>query len=279
MFTPNLLKDRRVLITGGGTGIGRAVGARFVELGAKLFICGRRQAVLAQTAAALNDRYPDAVAYQVCDVRDPAAVDSMIDTAWRSAPPDLLINNAAGNFIARTESLSPRAVDAILNIVLHGSAYATLSLGKRWIAARRPGHVISIVTTYATTGSPYVVPSAMAKAGVIAMTRSLAAEWGRHGVRLNAVAPGAFPTPGAWERLVPRADLARAFETGNPLGRPGHHDELANLLAFLASDMAGYINGDVITIDGGRWVQNAGSFSFLDKLSDADWDAMKPKKD
>jgi NAD(P)-dependent dehydrogenase (short-subunit alcohol dehydrogenase family) len=273
-----MLKGKTVLITGGGTGLGRTIGERFVQLGARLFVCGRREKVLADTAAEINAARPNAVGFHACDIRDAAAVEAMVEAAWRWGPPDILINNAAGNFIARTETLSPRAIDAVLNIVLHGTAYATLACGKRWIRDKHPAHVISIATTYAWTGSPYVVPSAMAKAGVVAMTRSLAAEWGRHDIRLNAVAPGPFPTRGAWERLLPRPDLAHEFETKNPLGRPGRHEELANLMSFLASDMASYINGDVITIDGGRWVQNAGSFSFLDKLSEADWDAIKPRK-
>ena len=278
MFQPDLLRGKRILITGGGTGLGKSMGRRFLELGASLVICGRRGAVLDEAAAELRAATGGGVATQVCDIRDPAAVDALIERAWAEGPLDGLVNNAAGNFIARSETLSPRAVDAVLGIVLHGAAYVTLACGRRWIAAERPGTVLSIVTTYAWTGSAYVVPSAMAKAGVLAMTRSLAVEWGRHGIRLNAVAPGPFPTQGAWERLVPRADLAEEFERRNALGRVGRHEELADLAAYLMSERSGYITGDCITIDGGEWIKGAGQFNFLDRLSAADWDALKPKK-
>ena len=278
MFQPDLLRGKRILITGGGTGLGKSMGRRFLELGASLVICGRRGAVLDEAAAELRAATGGGVATQVCDIRDPAAVDALIERAWADGPLDGLVNNAAGNFIARSETLSPRAVDAVLGIVLHGAAYVTLACGRRWIAAERPGTVLSIVTTYAWTGSAYVVPSAMAKAGVLAMTRSLAVEWGRHGIRLNAVAPGPFPTQGAWERLVPRADLAEEFERRNALGRVGRHEELADLAAYLMSERSGYITGDCITIDGGEWIKGAGQFNFLDRLSAADWDALKPRK-
>jgi NAD(P)-dependent dehydrogenase (short-subunit alcohol dehydrogenase family) len=280
MFRDDLLNGKRVLITGGGSGLGKSIGRRYLELGADLFICGRRQNVLEETAAEFEAAFGTGrVGYMSCDVRDPDRVDAMIQSAWSAGPIDILLNNAAGNFIARTETLSPRAVDAVVDIVLKGSAYVTLACGKKWITARNHAVVLSIVTTYAWTGSPYVVPSAMAKAGVLAMTRSLAAEWGPKGIRLNAVAPGPFPTKGAWERLVPRADLAERFETGNPMGRPGEHIELANLCVYLVADESAYVNGDVVTIDGGRWVKAAGTFSFLEELTDAEWDSMRPRRD
>jgi NAD(P)-dependent dehydrogenase (short-subunit alcohol dehydrogenase family) len=278
MFQPDLLKGKRILVTGGGTGLGLSMGRRFLELGADLVICGRREAVLQEAAAKLTAETKGLVETHGCDIRDAAAVDAMFEKIWNKRPLDALVNNAAGNFISRSESLSPRGVDAVLNIVLHGAAYCTLGAGRRWLAAKHKGTVLSIITTYAWTGSAYVVPSAMAKAGVLAMTRSLAVEWGGRGVRLNAIAPGPFPTPGAWERLVPRADLARVFETKNPLQRVGEHLELANLASFLLCDGAGYINGEVVTIDGGEWLQGAGQFNFLDRLTESDWEAIKPKK-
>ena len=278
MFQTDLLKDKRILITGGGTGLGLSMGRRFLELGASLVICGRRAEVLKESAAKLAAETGGKVETHACDVRDAEAVEKMVEAVWAEGPLDCLVNNAAGNFIARSEELSPRAIDAVLGIVLHGSAYCTTACGKRWIKTGHKASVLSIITTYAWTGSAYVLPSAMAKAGVLAMTRSLAVEWGGKGVRLNAIAPGPFPTPGAWERLVPRPELATAFETKNPLKRVGEHIELANLAAYLLSDFAGYINGEVVTIDGGEWLQGAGQFNFLDRLTDADWESLKPKK-
>ncbi len=271
MFQADLLKGKRILITGGGTGLGKSMGQRFLELGADLVICGRRTEVLEATAKELGASFPGRIAWQGCDIRDAGAVDAMLEAIWRERPLDGLVNNAAGNFIAKSETLSPRAVDAVLGIVLHGAAYCTLGCGKRWVAEGRKAAVLSIVTTYAWTGSGYVLPSAMAKAGVLAMTRSLAVEWGPKGVRLNAIAPGPFPTKGAWERLVPRPELATQLETRNPLGRPGEHLELANLASFLMADGSGYINGDCITIDGGEWLKGAGQFNMMGELTDADW--------
>jgi len=274
MFQADLLAGKRILVTGGGTGLGLSMARRFHELGAAPVICGRRADVLADAAAQL-----DGAETHVCDIRDAAAVDSMLDAIWQAGPLDGLVNNAAGNFIARTETLSPRAVDAVLGIVLHGTTYATLGCGRRWLEGGRPATVLSIVTTYAWTGSAFVVPSAMAKAGVLAMTRSLAVEWGGRGVRLNAIAPGPFPTPGAWERLVPKPEMATMIEKRNPLGRPGEHTELANLASYLLADQSAYVNGEVVTIDGGEWLKGAGEFNFVgDIMSEADWEAMRPGK-
>ncbi len=279
MFTKDLLAGRRILVTGGGTGIGLSLGRRFLDLGAELVICGRREAVLAEAKEALERESGGKVAYRPCDIRDAEQVEALLAWAFAEGGLDGLVNNAAGNFISRSEDLSPRALDAVLGIVLHGSAYVTLGCGRRWLAAGTRASVLSILTTYAWTGSAYVAPSAMAKAGVLAMTRSLAVEWGGRGVRLNAVAPGPFPTAGAWERLVPKPEMAAAFEAKNPLKRPGQHAELANLAAFLLSEGAGYINGEVVTIDGGEWLQGAGQFNFVgEMMSDEDWQALRPRK-
>jgi NAD(P)-dependent dehydrogenase (short-subunit alcohol dehydrogenase family) len=279
MFDKTLFAGRYVLITGGGSGLGRSMALRLAELGADIAICGRREDVLDEAVAALAAATGrDCARRFACDIRDAAQVEAMLDRIWADRPLDALINNAAGNFIARSETLSPRAVDAVLNVVAHGSAYVTLGCGRRWLDEGRAASVLTIATTYAETGSAYVVPSAMGKAALVAMTRSLAVEWGGRGIRLNAVAPGPFPTAGAWERLVPRADLAARFETNNPLGRAGRHEELADLAAFLLSPAAGYINGEVVTIDGGEWLQGAGQFNFLSELTDDEWEAIKPSK-
>ena len=277
MFKDDLLAGAHILITGGGTGLGKSMGRRFLELGARLTICGRRLAVLEETAAEHRAATGGEVAVFACDVRDHDAVEAMVASAEAIAPVTALVNNAAGNFLARSEELSPRAVDAVVGIVLKGSLNLTLALGRRWLGQGRHGTVLSIVTSYAWTGSAYVLPSAVAKAGVLAMTRSLAVEWGGRGVRLNAIAPGPFPTEGAWGRLVPRPELARTFETRNPLGRPGGHRELADLATYLLADGSAYINGEVVAIDGGEWLKGAGQFSFLmEMLDEADWQALRP---
>ena len=277
MYQSDLLSGKRVLVTGGGSGLGKAMGRRFLELGAELAICGRREPVLAETAGAFERDFPGRTAWRVCDIRDPDAVEAMVAALWETGPLDVLVNNAAGNFLAKSETLSPRAVDAVLGIVLHGTAYVTLACGKRWIAEGRPGNVLSIVATYAWSGSPFVVPSAMAKAGVLAMTRSLAVEWGPKAIRLNAIAPGPFPTEGAWQRLVPNQELEQAWRARIPLGRFGDHGELADLAVFLVCDRSGYITGEVVTIDGGEWIKGAGQVSVMDGLTEEDWAAMRKR--
>ncbi|WP_426454921.1 SDR family oxidoreductase [Paenibacillus sp. S-38] len=274
MFDKELLRDKVVLITGGGTGLGRAMGERFLELGAKLAITSRREEVLAQAASELCAGGGE-VFHTPCDVRDAAQVLAMIDAVeGHYGHIDVLVNNAAGNFASPTESLSPRAVDAVLNIVLHGTFYTTLELGRRWIAAGRGGTMLNIVTTYASTGSAFVVPSAAAKAGVLALTRSLAVEWARYGIRQAAIAPGLFPTDGAWSRLAPTPELAEKLVQGVPLKRVGEKAELANLAAYLISDYAGYINGEVVTIDGGEWLQGAGQFNDLLEVTPEEWSEL-----
>ncbi len=277
MFQSDLLQDKCILITGGGTGLGKSMGRRVLELGARLVICGRRQGVLEETREEFDEAFPNRTRAIPCDLRDPAQVEAMVNRIWDEGSLDALVNNAAGNFLARSESLSPRALDAVLAIVMHGTAYVTLACGKRWLAEGHPGNVLSIIATYAETGSPYVVPSAMAKAGVLAMTRSLAVEWGGRGIRLNAIAPGPFPTEGAWSRLVPNEAMNRAWMNKIPLGRVGEHRELADLAAFLLAEGSAYINGEVVTIDGGEWLKGAGQFSLMESLSAEDWAAMKSR--
>jgi NAD(P)-dependent dehydrogenase (short-subunit alcohol dehydrogenase family) len=279
MYQKNLLQNKRILITGGGTGLGKAAAQRFLELGATVYICGRRQEVLAATEAELRNATGGAIHSRPCDVRDAAAVDEMIDTIWRDGPLDVLMNNAAGNFLARTEELSLRAFESVLGIVLLGTLHTTLACGKRWLKAGQRAVVLNITTTYTTTGSAYVVPSAVAKAGVQALTRSLAVEWGNRGIRMNAIAPGPVPTEGAFSRLLPRPDLEDLARQRIPLARFGTLEEFANLATFLISDGSGYINGDVITMDGGEWLQGAGEFTALGRmLTDKEWETMKPKR-
>lgn len=279
MFKDRLLADRSIIVTGGGTGLGRSMAARFLSLGAEVVIAGRRAAVLEKAARELQAGTGGRVHPIATDVRDPDAVATLIDAAFDACGKvDALVNNAAGNFVSPTERLSHRAVDAVLGIVLHGTFYCTLELGKRWIAAGQPGAVLNIATTYATTGSGYVVPSAAAKAGVVSLTKSLAAEWGKYGIRLNAVAPGPFPTEGAWSRLMPTPAFQRKFEGRVPLGRVGEHEELANLAAYLLSDYASFITGDVIVIDGGESVWNAGEFNLLDEITKEEWDALEQSR-
>lgn len=276
VFAPGLLTGKVALITGGGTGLGRAMAERFLQLGAKVAICGRREQVLAEAATEMMQAYGSEVLAVPCDIRDPAAVDAMIERAWSHfGHVDILVNNAAGNIASPTERLSHRAVDSVLGIVLHGSFYCTLALGKRWIAEGRKGRVLSIVTTYAVGGSAYVVPSAAAKAGVLAMTQSLAVEWGPKGITCNAIAPGPFPTKGAWDRLLPDPTILDEAIDRIPMRRPGELIELANLAAFLVSDASAYINGECIGIDGGEKLKGAGQFSWMGSLTPEQWAALE----
>ncbi|MBZ5723036.1 MAG: SDR family oxidoreductase [Acidobacteriia bacterium] len=279
MFSKDLLRSKRILITGGGTGLGKGMARRFLELGANVFICGRRKEVLAETAAELGRQTGATIRALPCDVRNGQAVEEMIETIWKDGPLDILVNNAAGNFLARTEELSPRAFEAVIGIVLVGTINATMACGRRWLKAGHPATVLNITTTYTRTGSAYVVPSAVSKAGVEALTRSLAVEWGNRGIRMNAIAPGPVPTEGAFSRLLPRPELETLAKQRNPLGRFGTVEEFANLAAFLVSDGCSYINGEVVVMDGGEWLQGAGEFSTLGRqLTEKEWEAMKPRK-
>jgi NAD(P)-dependent dehydrogenase (short-subunit alcohol dehydrogenase family) len=277
MFRTDLLQNKRVLITGGGTGLGKGMAQRFLELGATVYICGRREEVLQQTAAELSAK--GTIHGLPCDVRNLDAVEKMIATIWIEAPLDILVNNAAGNFIARTEELSPGAWNSVIGIVLMGTLHCTMACGRRWLASKHPGTVLSVSATYAPVGSGYVVPSAVSKAGVEALTRSLAVEWGNRSIRMNAIAPGPIPTQGAFSRLLPRPELETLALDRNPFHRFGTVEELANLAAFLVSDGSSYINGEVIRMDGGEFLQGAGEFSSFGRvLTEQDWQAIKPKK-
>jgi NAD(P)-dependent dehydrogenase (short-subunit alcohol dehydrogenase family) len=280
MFQQDLLKGRTILITGGGTGLGRSMALRFAELGANLFLVARREEPLKETTETIRAKGAKA-AYALADIRDFAAVEKVIAAAEKEfGRIDTLVNNAAGNFIARTEKISPNAFNAVVGIVLQGTFFCTLVLGRKWIAAKQPGNVLSIVTTYASanSGSGFVVPSACAKAGVLAMTRSLAVEWARHGIRLNAIAPGPFPTEGAWSRLLPSKDLEERARNYHPMKRFGRHDELANLAVYLLSGQADYVNGECVVIDGGLWLRGAGEFNDFVDLPDAAWETLESSR-
>jgi len=270
-----LLEGKTAWITGGGTGLGRAMAMRFADLGARVAISGRREEPLRETAEAIGDRGGEAF-WTPCDVRDPAAVAAAVDRIGeRLALPDVLVNNAAGNFLCPSEELSPNAFAAVVGIVLHGTWHCTQALARRWIDGKRPGAVLNIATTYAWTGSAFVLPSACAKAGVVAMTRSLAVEWGRHSIRLNAIAPGPIPTEGAFSRLVPDPAMVEARRDRIPAGRFGTPEELAELAAFMVSDAAGWMRGEIVTLDGGEWLAGAGEFNDLLSLPAAAWDALR----
>jgi NAD(P)-dependent dehydrogenase (short-subunit alcohol dehydrogenase family) len=278
MFEKGLLTGKRILVTGGGSGLGAAMARRFAELGAELIVCGRRLEMLEATAAQIRGDYGSKVAVIRCDIRDGAAVDAMMDVIWHEAPLDVLVNNAAATFVAQTERLSFRAADAILAPTLHGTMYCTLGAGRRWIEGQHRGVVLSILSTSTITGRAFTVPSAMAKSAVLAMTRSLAVEWGPKGIRTVAIAPGAFPTPGASGQLRPEG-RDENWATRNPLGRVGEHRELTDLASFLVSDSAGYINGEMVVQDGGAHLRSSGAEDLLG-WTEAQWEkqrATRPK--
>jgi len=278
MLKEGSLDGKTILVTGGGTGLGRAMSKYFLELGANVVICSRKKDVIERSAEELMQETGGKVLGIPCDVRNYEEVEAVLHAAVEKfGQVNGLVNNAAGNFISPTERLSNRAFDSVVDIVLKGSYNCTLALGKYWIANKIHANVLSIVTTYAWVGSAYVVPSACAKAGVLAMTRSLAVEWGKYGIRCNAIAPGPFPTKGAWDRLFPE-EFIKKFDINSkiPVGRVGEHQELANLAAYLVSDYSAYINGDVITIDGGEWMKNGGEFTWVgDMVSPEMWDMVE----
>ena len=273
MLPSDTFKDKTVLITGGGTGLGKSIGKHILELGGQVIITSRKNEVIEKTANEFNDLYPNSTLHVAGDVRNIEDVENVINKGFEKfGSVDMLINNAAGNFISPTERLSANAFSVVIDIVLKGTCNYTLTLGKKWINDKIEGTILNIATTYAMTGSGYVIPSAAAKGGVLTFTRSIAAEWAKYSIRCNAVAPGPFPTEGAWSRLVPPGfskfmDIKKRI----PLKRVGEHQELANLCAYLLSDYSAYITGEIITIDGGEWIYNAGQFSWLDKIPSKLW--------
>ena len=277
MLKDGSFKGKTILITGGGTGLGRSMGKYMLELGANLVISSRKKEVIDKAAEELRKETGGKVLAVACDIRKYDEVEKVIKAAEEEfGQLHGVLNNAAGNFISPTERLSHRAFDIVVDIVLKGTYYVTLAAGKNWIAKKQPGTFLNIVTTYAWTGSGFVVPSACGKAGVLALTRSLAVEWAKFGIRSNAIAPGPFPTEGAWSRLMP-GELVKKFDPASriPLGRVGEHQELANLAAYLMSDFSAYINGEVVTIDGGEWLRHGGEFSYLEDLKPEMWDQLE----
>jgi NAD(P)-dependent dehydrogenase (short-subunit alcohol dehydrogenase family) len=274
MFKKDLLKNKRILVTGGGTGLGKEMASHYAEHGAELYICGRRLNVLEETANELKEKFNAKVHFETLDIRASKDVDDYIERIFEDGPLDGLVNNAAGNFISPTKDLSHKGFDAIANIVFHGTFYITHSVGRRWIELGHRGSIISILTTWVWTGSPYVVPSAMSKSGLNAMTQSLAAEWGKYNIKVNAIAPGPFPTKGAWDRLNPGGNDEGSMGSV-PLGRVGEMVELQNLATFLMADGCDYLTGQTIGIDGAQYLTGGGTFSALDKLSDDDWEQMR----
>ncbi len=276
MFKPGLMQGQRILVTGGGTGLGKVMAEAFLILGAEVYIWGRRGGVLQAAADELMAAHGGKVVAQACDIRVPEAINETLDHIWSDGGALTgLVNNAAGNFISRTEDLSPRGFDAITNIVFRGSFFVTLDCGKRWIAEKKPGSVVSILTTWVWNGGPYTVPSAMSKAGLHIMTQSLAVEWGDKNIRLNAIAPGPFPTEGAWARLNPGDRRETSSSNTNPMGRVGKMPELCNLAVLLLGPGAEYVNGQTIAIDGAAHQAGGGGFAGLRNWSDQQWEAAR----
>jgi NAD(P)-dependent dehydrogenase (short-subunit alcohol dehydrogenase family) len=276
MFRDGLMNGQRVLITGGGTGLGKVMAEACLMLGAEVYVCGRRGGVVQDTAKELMDAHGGKCTGLACDIRVPEAIHDMLDQVWADGPLTGLVNNAAGNFISRTEDLSPRGFDAIANIVFRGSFFVTLDAGKRWLAEGKHASVVSILTTWVWHGGPFTVPSAMSKAGLNVMTQSLAVEWGNRGVRFNAIAPGPFPTEGAWSRLNPGGSATgEKADPTIPLGRNGEMRELANLAVYLLDPGSAYVNGQTIAIDGGAHLRGGGGFARLAEWGDAEWEAAR----
>jgi NAD(P)-dependent dehydrogenase (short-subunit alcohol dehydrogenase family) len=271
MFKDNILQGKKILVTGGGTGLGKEMSEHYIQHGADVVICGRRESVLADTAEEFKEKYGSTVRYQALDIRSAQDVDDFIDTIFQEGPLHGLVNNAAGNFISPTKDLSARGFDAIANIVFHGTFYVTHAVGKKWIEHQIKGSIISILATWVWTGSPFVVPSAMSKSALHTMTKSLAVEWGPNGIRVNAIAPGPFPTEGMTARLSPKGDMQKDSDNTIPMGRMGEMNELQNLATFLMADGCEYLTGQTIAIDGAQYLSGGGTFSQLSKMSDDDW--------
>jgi len=276
MFQKDLLKTKKILITGGGTGLGKEMATAYAKLGAETVICGRRESVLQETAKEIEGETGAKCTPIACDIRVAQAIQEMVDEVWAAGPLTGLVNNAAGNFISRTKDLSPRGFDAIANIVFHGTFYMTHAVGKKWIEGGHKGSIINILTTWVWNGSPYVVPSAMSKAAVGIMGQSLSVEWGPHGIRINSICPGAFPTEGMTARLNPgQGEKAYSDMSGNPWGRVGEMVALTNLATFLMADGCDYLTGQTIAIDGAQYQATGGNFSRMASLTDADWDSIR----
>ena len=281
MFKEDVLKGKKILVTGGGTGLGKEMSEHYVQHGADVVICGRRESVLAETATEFKEKYGADVRYQPLDIRSPQDVEDFIESIFQEGPLHGLVNNAAGNFISPTKDLSARGFDAIANIVFHGTFYVTNAVGKKWLEQNIKGSIISILATWVWTGSAFTVPSAMSKSGINSMTQSLATEWGKTGVRINAIAPGPFPTEGAWARLSPNqdpnetaSDSSGAYSQ-NPMGRVGEMEELGNLATFLMSDGCNYLNGQTIAIDGAEYLTGGTFYRALASMKDEDWEAIR----